>query len=262
MRKFVRIRFLVLITAISFAATPWAIASLSFPASSVLAKSLATSKAHAVSAANTKNNQKSLWDWLFGKKKGRGGSRTPFCSIWPNLDDPDLLVIWSERPLFVWKGNAKVKRIEVRLANRESTLFWSHDVTEKEQKEKSILYPADSEALKPGQEYNYSVEYEIVSKNSQGEVIQFSEKSPSIPFRIMDEQEHLRIKAELETLENQNPTMSAEERALQRANYFAQQRVWSDVIQEIFLLQNPSTDLTNVIKEIRNEPTCTIKLPS
>lgn len=236
-----------------------ALTSLCFTVPLALFEGLATGKDYALSAEVGKNNQKSLWDLLFGKKTGRGGSRTPFCSIWPNLNDPDLLVIWSDRPLFIWKGSMNVKRIEVSIANSELPPK-SFPLTEKDQKKQSFLYPTDSEALKPGQEYTYSVEYETIPKNPQGEVIQFLEKSTPIPFRIMDVQERHRIKTELEALEIKSRTMSAEERALQRAKYFAQQKAWSDVIQEIFLVQNPSTDLTNdVIKKIRTEPGCTVK---
>jgi len=220
------------------------LASISFPASSSFVEGLASDKGHAVGAVASRN-QKSLWDWLFGEKKGRGGSRGDFCSIWPNGDDPDLLRIWNARPLFVWKGT--VKRIEVRLPG-SGTALWSHDVTKNEQ---SVLYTGS--ALQPGEEYDYWVMYETSYKGETKTNIQ------TIPFEIMKPEERYQVEAELAALKDQSETLSAEEIALQRAKYFAEHKLWSDVVIEIFSVPNPSSELASVIEKIRAEEGCVIK---
>ncbi|MCA1992423.1 MAG: hypothetical protein LDL41_10355 [Coleofasciculus sp. S288] len=134
MDRRIGVHSLLLITVLSFAGVPLAIASVSFPASSILEES----------AAIRQTYPKSLWDWLFGKKRGSGGSRTPFCSLWPHKDDQDLFEIWSDKPLFVWKvakGVTSAKRLEVRLPDSESTV-WSHDLTANEPDVHTQLYSA------------------------------------------------------------------------------------------------------------------------
>jgi hypothetical protein len=44
--------------------------------------------------------------------------------------------------------------------------------------------------------------------------------------------------------------IAVEEIALQRANYFAQRDLWSDALQEIYSVQNPSPTLTRNAQEI------------
>lgn len=270
MRKSIRVQSLLVIATVSLASFPFAIASTSFSTSSALGEGLATEKGRAISAAIRQNNQKSLWDWLFGKKKGRGGSRRVFCTIWPSSDDPELRVTWHDRPLFIWKNSTgtdreteltfeiEAKRIEV-LANRRDDgedPLWSHDVTGNEQ---SIRY-GGSAALEPGRRYYLRVIYEILRKDQEGTIVEEKQTKP-ILFEIDEEESEKRksVSNELKSLTSQSQTMSAEEFTLQRAKIFAEHGYWADVVQEIFSVQEPSPELASVIEKIRTEDQCTVK---
>jgi hypothetical protein len=61
-----------------------------------------------------------------------------------------------------------------------------------------------------------------------------------------------RLAAELAAMETQLSAAgsTAEEIALERANYFAQRDLWSDALQEIYSVKNPSAALTSNAQEI------------
>ncbi len=244
MRKLHKLGSFLLITTVTL---------VSFLALSILANSLAIDKGGEASPAMSQNQQKSLLDWLFGKKQGRGASRGEFCSIWPNKTDSDLLVIWNQRPVFVWQGN--LKRIEVGLPyykQKNEDPLWSYDV---QPNEWSVLY--NGSPLEPGQEYHYWAEYQITDK--QGNITTESTDS-LIPFEIMEDRDRRNmIEAKMVSIDTQTQTMNPEEIALKKAKYFSEQELWSDVIREIFLVRNPSPKLTSVIEEIRHQEECVIK---
>lgn len=250
-----------------------AMTSLSFPAVSILVGGLGISDGSALGAAVTQKHQKSFLDILFGHKTGRGGSRAPFCSIWPNLDDPELREIWNNRPLFIWKtkANVNVKRIEVFIPGREPTLWWSHDITGNKQhgsskesgashfgKDNSWMIqsvPYTGRPLEIGKDYDYRVTYEIINEKGEIDVAQTS----YIPFSIKDAETYSRIQMSLDAIGSQHSGMSPEEMTLKRAEVFVQEGLWSDFLQEIFSVSNPSRDLTNLTEKIRTEPECTVK---
>ena len=49
---------------------------------------------------------------------------------------------------------------------------------------------------------------------------------------------------------------SAEKIALEKANYFAQQELWSDALREIYAVPNPSAELTRIIQQIPSTVYC------
>ncbi|MCA1992422.1 MAG: hypothetical protein LDL41_10350 [Coleofasciculus sp. S288] len=116
----------------------------------------------------------------------------------------------------------------------------------------------DSAPLNPGQEYEYLVTYETTVETPDGQVTPVTDRQ-TIPFKVMDAEKRLSIQAELEALERQNSTMISDKLILQKAHYFAEQGLWSDVIQEIFSVKTPSSELSDVIDKIRNQNSCEIK---
>ena len=140
--------------------------------------------------------------------------------------------MWNDRPLFVWKG--RPNRVELYQVGSKQ-LLWSHNI-QRNQNNNKVLY--DKEALKPGQTYELRL-------------IGFSQPATT-QFRVMDSQKRDRIKQELQRLEEQLQAKQAtpEDIARQRAQYFTQQRLWLDVLQETYRVENPSKALTDALKEM------------
>lgn len=230
MRRLIRVHSLLLIGTLT---------SISFLASSALGEGLTKNTKNAAVTLR-ENYQKSLWELLFGKKTKPGGSRGDFCSIWPNRDDSDMLKIWSDRPVFVWEGIAK--RITVHPANSEQVL-WSYDV---QPNERSVLYKGP--ALEPGRDYDYRVTFQTTINGVPSEKI-----AEPIPFQIMAAPERRRIATELAAIERQNQALSNEQIAQKRADYFAKQGLWSDVVREVFSIQNPSSDWKAAMQKVRTQ---------
>jgi hypothetical protein len=170
---------------------------------------------------------------LFSKKPPveprKGGSRPtdPICMVSPDAPSKPRIV-WSDRPLFLWKG--RVQTIAVRPRDSEQDL-WNQPATETQ----NITY--QGEPLQPGQTYEWVV-------NS----------STFVLFQIMETQQRNRITAELKTLENQLQTQGAsiEAIALAKAKYFADSNLWSDALQQAYSVPNPSDGLKEMIKNIDN----------
>ncbi|NER19885.1 MAG: hypothetical protein F6J96_03965 [Symploca sp. SIO1C2] len=192
-----------------------------------------------IKSSPTKQKNRSVVDRIldiFRPKPKNGGSRQDsFCPIWPNGNDPELFEIWSNEPLFIWQGT--VREIEVRLPGSESAL-WRYKV---EANQSQQLYQGPE--LQSGEEYDYWVSYEVTEG---GET---TTDTTTIPFMIKEEQET--IANELEKLQVEGA--SGEENALARAQYFAQQQIWSDALKEVFGVANPSADWQKALEEIRKE---------
>lgn len=145
--------------------------------------------------------------------------------------------IWSDRPLFVWQGQT-VRPIEVRLPGSKEAL-WRQDAPVGTRR---VMYGGEK-PLQPGQTYNWVV-------------FGFRDnREHSFTFKVMDVQKRDRIKADLTRLEEElkNKRATPEEIALQRANFFAQRQLWSDVLQEVYSVKNPSPALEEVVKTIPQE---------
>lgn len=150
--------------------------------------------------------------------------------------------MWSDRPLFVWTGRAN--RVELYQVGSDKAL-WSRNVNLNQIK---LLY--DGEELKPGQTYEWRL-------------IGFSQPVTT-QFRVMDAQKRDRIKQELQRLDEQLKAKQAtpEEMARRRAQYFAQQRLWLDVLQETHSVENPSKELTDALTEMNKPHPLSICIPS
>lgn len=165
----------------------------------------------------------------------KGGSRDPLlptadiCMISPDAPT-QRRIVWSDRPVFIWKGS--VQKIALRTAGSNKYL-WSQPVAETQ----STNYTG--KALQPGQTYDWQV---------------FIGESPSkfVSFQVMDAQQRERITSDLNTLENQLKAKKAdgEAIALAKANYFVQNQLWSDALQQAYSVENPSTELAQIRQDI------------
>jgi hypothetical protein len=166
---------------------------------------------------------------------GEATSRGGVCALTPSPIGTNA-EIWSDRPLFVWRGRT-VRPIEVRLPGSKEVL-WRQEAPVGDRR---VMYGGEK-PLQPGQTYNWVV-------------FEPSNKEHSFTFKVMDAQKRDRIKADLTRLEEElkNRGATPEEIAFQRANYFAQRQLWSDVLQEVYSVKNPSAALEEVVETIPNE---------
>ena len=151
--------------------------------------------------------------------------------------------IWSDQPLFVWKG--PFERIEVRPVGSTQVLW--NEVVKKSarQIENSGMYRITyaGKTLQPGQTYEWRM---FLSTRKDARAIKTE------TFQVMNSQKRDRIKQELQRLDEQLKAKNSlpEEIARQRADYFAKQQLWSDVLQEAYSVENPSIALAEIRQAI------------
>ncbi len=196
---------------------------------------------------NQKKQPQSFISWIsqaiFKKeppiRPRKGGSRptvrnpNDICMISP--DEPETTrIVWSDRPTFLWEG--KVKKIVV--LNKSTGKKWTQPVTETE----NISTYTGDEPLQPGQTYEWRVFFE-------------DHLSIGVKFQIMEAQQRDRITADLQNLEKQlkAENKDTEAIALVKAKYFAENQLWSDVLQQVYSIQTTSTDLDAFRKDISHK---------
>jgi hypothetical protein len=158
-------------------------------------------------------------------KKGGRRPTDDVCMISPNASD-ETRIVWSDRPLFIWKG--KVNTIAIRRKG-STTYLWSQNITGVE----STTYTG--RPLAPGQSYEW-----VVNDNT------------FVPFQVMKAQPRKQIAEKLTSLEKQQLAQGAspETIALAKANYFAQTELWSDALQETFSVPKPSANLVKIRQDL------------
>jgi hypothetical protein len=195
----------------------------------------------------------SIFGGLFNNKKednsptagpvGTGAPRGGVCALTPGTIGTNK-EIWSDRPMFVAKrqGMAPIQKIEVISPNNQQVL-WNQDAPPGALVF-TTLYGGET-PLQPNQTYNWVITYGNPGVSKQN----------SFSFKVMDEQKRDRITAELAKLEAELKTKGAttEEVALQRSQYFAQQELWSDALQEVYSVDNPSPALQERIQAITGD---------
>jgi hypothetical protein len=191
---------------------------------------------------NAKQTNQSPLSWLnisqvlFKKKPPinprKGGSR-PYIAV-PCMISPDapnnIRIVWSDRPTFIWQGNAQTVAVK---SVKSEQILWSETVD----KIQHITYTG--EALQPGQTYQWKV-------ISGGIVLKF------VNFKIMGSQQRDRITVELQALEKQLQAEGADSEAitLAKANYFAQNQLWSDFLQQMYSVNTFTPELESLRTQI------------
>ncbi|MBW4546226.1 MAG: hypothetical protein KME25_17540 [Symplocastrum torsivum CPER-KK1] len=164
------------------------------------------------------------------------GTRGP-CTIAP-LDLKTNTEVWSDRPMFVWRG--PIGKIEVRQQGSNDVL-WRETIP---QGVGRIQYAGES--LQPGETYNW------VLFDLQNNAIR------SMAFKVMDAREREQVSTQLQSLERELKAKGAtvEESAARRAQYFAQRQLWSDAWREAFSVDNPVA-IIGMITQTTPTPFCT-----
>ncbi|MBD2356492.1 hypothetical protein H6G41_17985 [Tolypothrix sp. FACHB-123] len=166
-------------------------------------------------------------DWLLGKnRKQKPISRGDLCLVSPQGK------IYSTNPVFLWKG--KLNKIAVaKLPSRNN--FWNADNLTQD----NLATYTGAEALEPGEQYQWKA---------------FLHKNPSLfaKFQVLDGEERQKITDGLAALEKRLQTQGADEKtiALEKAAFFAEHNLRSDVLQQVYSVPNLAQDLSLQTKDL------------
>lgn len=166
-------------------------------------------------------------------EEGPGGKRPiTTCSIAPQSTNTDKAEVWSDRPLFAWRG--PVGKIEVRKSGSQDSL-WSKTLTGQE---RFVMY--EGKALQPGQTYSlviFDLSDKPIAENT---------------FQVMNTEKRAQLEKELQVLESELKAKGAspEDISLSRADFLAKRQLWSDVWREITLVKNPSAAVATYVRNI------------
>lgn len=160
-----------------------------------------------------------------------GGSRGPDDGIVPIVPGTISAETWSSSPLFLWQGTAR----QLELVTAAGSIIWSHRLAETAQ---HCFYTGAPLASGAYEWILYSLDKVAMTR---------------VAFQVMQPQEQARIEADLATLNAQLPTATSEQLARQRASYFAERQLWSDVFREAFSVIEPSEDLAALLQALPAE---------
>ena len=160
------------------------------------------------------------------------------CPISPGNSESQL--IWSVRPLFIWQGETMASEIELFSSasndegEQERKLMWQETVTPNTQ---TLAYAG--EELQPG----FTYDWDFIAADGQ---------THSQKIVLIEQQQRDAIAADLNALstELKNNGANEEEIAIAKADYFVQQKLGSDALQQLYSVANPSPNLTRQIDEI------------
>ena len=140
------------------------------------------------------------------------GSRSWLCPYSPGLlGETDQ--IWTDSPVFLWQSEAATIAV---LPYDGDEALWSAPLLEDQS---SIAY-AGERPLEAGQVYRWQLSHPDRSLFEA-------------TFSIMPAPERMEIQAQLEQLDSQSTDASDRERAVARADFFSERRLWSDALQEL-----------------------------
>lgn len=189
--------------------------------------------------------KRSTWEailTLFKKRKEPNLGSRGVCPVSPGLLEKTN-VIWSDRPLFLWQGIDFP--LEIRLYNsfdpkQEQSILWRQVLTTASPAVTFQSLQYTGQALEPGKIYDW----EIFNQSNKSKLRR--------SFQVLSLEERTQIAEELKNLEDQLKAENAtdEEIALERSYYFAQRNLWSDALQEMYSVQQPSQELTMKVQEL------------
>ncbi len=148
-------------------------------------------------------------------------------------------IVWSDRPLFIWQGQIPQSTVNLYSSSanynyeQDEQLVWSRAVAAN-----SARVNYQGEPLKPG--FIYDWEFIAAGKTYRS------------TFVMMTEEERKAIAQDLAAMENRLKAerKDLEEIAIAKADYLAQKQLWSDVLQQLYTIKNPSPDLVIKTKDI------------
>ncbi|MBD2213050.1 DUF928 domain-containing protein [Nostoc linckia FACHB-104] len=166
-------------------------------------------------------------------KAQTGVSRGRICMFSPDSPDGTIRVVWNTQPLFLWKVSegAVITKMKLHPENDRNNNLWNQAF----KGQNSAIYQGSP--LQPGKIYHWVIDGMFV------------------PFQIMEEGQRNKITQELKALENQYQAQGAtpEEIASAKANYFVERNLWSDALQQAYVVENPSPELVKIRQEIRQK---------
>ncbi|GAB4539702.1 MAG: hypothetical protein Tsb0014_30350 [Pleurocapsa sp.] len=148
-------------------------------------------------------------------------------------------VVWNNRPLFIWAGKTSKSKISLYSPTvnfnyeQDDKLLWQKTL---ESNTETVVY--DGEKLEPGLTYDWH--------------LKDANKDYRLTFVLMEQDQRNAIAQDLIALENElkNTNVSVEDIAIAKADYFANKKLWSDALQELYAVENPSPMLVNKTKAI------------
>jgi hypothetical protein len=151
----------------------------------------------------------------------------------------ELSEIWNDRPTLTWFGSSMaVREMKVFLKGEEMPVWvWSNP---------ELQQSSDRAASEPQSPHHVRVETPLVP----GQIYEWHIIRPLNPEPDIIQFQTL-TNEEIESIAEAVPVagIADEASALERADYFAGQQLWSDFWQEIFSVQSPSAQLNQLITE-------------
>ncbi|MEM9217567.1 MAG: hypothetical protein AAGD25_24915 [Cyanobacteria bacterium P01_F01_bin.150] len=191
----------------------------------VSAFSLLTGMSQAVFASTENPNQElpSVEDLvvLFKRDRPPLGSRTRHCAISPGMVG-DRDEVWSDRPLFLWKGQANQLMVEDFYSDE---MLWSQEVPHIESTVMAMEY--DGPVLQANQLYRWQLLQDdaVVSRGI---------------FSVMGGDRRAQLEGNISLLQQSLATEQASETqvALKMAEFFGNQGLWSDAFAVLYALDS------------------------
>lgn len=184
----------------------------------------------------------------------RGTRPIGLCSITPMSLEATQAQIWSDRPLLIWAEpylgagvQGSVKAVDLHQSDNPAPL-WSQSTALLDSTAdgpspstwqlEQVAYAAMP--LDPGQSYTW------VLYDGQNRPLESGD------FQLMAADQRQAIAAELATLEADLTAdgATAEAIAFAKASYFAEQNLWSDALQVVFAVENPSPSLVEFQNQV------------
>jgi hypothetical protein len=171
----------------------------------------------------------------FGKRRPTVplGTRGGMCLIAPGLLDQKFTVL-SDRPLFAWKGTAT--KLTVR-EFKSKTVIW--ETVGLDSTDQQVVYGGTT-PLKSNTIY----EWQLLGENpTQADLNRWKVVS------VMAEPERTQHYEKLKELEQKVKAQKVEAIADTKATYLLDQRLWSDALQVLSDVKNPSPEFAQTRKE-------------
>lgn len=155
------------------------------------------------------------------------GTRSGVCPMTPGLLDKDLTIV-SDRPLFSWQG--KAAKLNVR-DYKTKEIIWSTDLDAQTQQ---VVY-GDATPLEPGKIYQWQV---------LGQDTSSTDRAHWSTVAVMAAPDRDAVTAKLKDIEQKGRQnqQSPEEIVDQQAMYLIDQNLWSDALQVLYAVKNPSSE--------------------
>jgi hypothetical protein len=174
--------------------------------------------------------------WAFFQRQPPKKPRTvrtangqPLCLISPGLISREVMGgfrIWHRRPLLIWQGEGT--KIVVKQFDGAKAILWESPVSTGVE---SLAYPANYDALQIGGKHTWEVVNTQLKNNKL------------VPqFGILGQAEWDQVAAGIAELEQKLKGSSGEDLAIAKAEFFEQRNLWSDALQVLYQVENPSAD--------------------